>query len=633
MSELSVMNAMLYASANAGGFVTMANRALAAAQAAATNVGYDGVDWVPIIPVRPPDKGIPPVAPTIEPPVLELPDDPGPAPDVIPTSPIDAGPVPIDRNTAPHLEFAIKPSQLGPAPSAPTINTGFAFPEPPAALTGALPEAPVFGERLEPSKPEINLPEFMGRNPENVPDAPTDGVASMDAAYATQSLNSQTNADAYVDQWMDKNSPGHRVQMGLLTARLNALMEGGTGIKPAVEDAIYSRAREKNDREAARVRDAGYAEAASRGFTLPSGALMSGIARARQEAANNNLKAASDIVAMQAELEQKNLQFAVTTTIGLRTAMVSAATAYMGHVVSINGQAMDYAKSVFANIVELYNASVRVYSARVEAYKGYVAVYEAQIRGAMAKLDIYKGEIAALEAMTNVDRARADIYRARIDAISSLIGLYKAQIEAVLGRVTLEKTKLEIFQAQTQAYGAQAQAKNAEWSGYSAAMAGEETKAKIYSAQIAAFGTQVEAYKATIAALSAEQENITKSNAANAANYSALVQGYSAHVNAESERSRAHNDNNKAVLSAFDKEIAIFAGQTQLNLAQYKAENEAKVQNATGDLSAQVESARAKTQFGVTLAQLSNDGAKIYGQLAGAAMAGINTLSADVNNS
>ncbi|MCU9611831.1 hypothetical protein OEK97_28405, partial [Escherichia coli] len=77
---------------------------------------------------------------------------------------------------------------------------------------------------------------------------------------------------------------------------------------------------------------------AARGFTLPTGALTSALQQARQAGADNNAQAARDIVVLQAELEQKNLQFAITTSAGLRTMIVNASAAYMQHVVSIFSQ-------------------------------------------------------------------------------------------------------------------------------------------------------------------------------------------------------------------------------------------------------------------------------------------------------
>jgi len=628
MPALAIMNAMNYATANATGFVTLARGALSAAQGAVADAGFGEVVYVPASLPGAPSTPALPSAPAIDPVRMDLPMSPASPADALELPSLDLGHAPTFTALAPSTEFPTQPTQLGAAPGAPQIVTNFVFPDPPAALSTALPPAPTLPFRTEPATPEILLPSFDQRTPEHLGGAPTDGAEVMNQTYSMQSLLSQQNTDAYVDAWIEKHSPGHHEQMARLEARLTEAMQGGTGINPQVEDAIYARAQERNDVEAARVRDAAYGEAASRGFTLPTGALMAAIARARQDAANNNLKASSDIVVMKAEMEQKNFQFAISTSAQLRSTLLSAAQSYMGHVVSINGQAMDYAKSVFSNVVEIYNASVRAFSARVEAYRGYAAVYESQVRAASLKLDVYRGEIAALQAMTDVDQTRIEAYKTQIDAVASMIKLYQAQIDAVQGRASLEKLKLEVFQVQTQSFGAQVQAKNAEWGGYTARLGGEEAKMRMYGAQVGAYAAQVGAYKAVVDAKLSNIAAVSATNQANASMYNASVQSFVSQVSAETSKANAQNENNRSVINAFDREITGFMAQTNLALARYKAEAEVSLQNATGDLSAQTESARAKSQYGATLAQISNDGAKIYGQLAGSAMAGINTLVA-----
>ncbi len=633
MSALSVQNAVSYANANAAGFVGLANSALATANGAVASVDFSGVTWVPPTVPGTPSLSTMPSAPTIVAPTLTVPADPGAAPTLQLATLADPGAAPTLAVPLPTLSFPDKPnalvSNLG---SMPDINTSFTFPDAPASLSTTL-TVPTFTARTEPTAPQTLIPSFITQTITPVADAPTNGQALMDSAYSTETVVMQKNADAYVTAMMQQYNPNYATAMAAIETQLSAYLAGGTALKPAIENAIYERARSKNNADALRVRDTALNDAATRGFMLPSGALLSALQQARQGGADNNAKASTDIAIAQAEMEQKNLQFAVTTSANLRTSMVSAAMAYMGHVISINGQAMDYAKSVFTNLVEMYNASVRVYSARVEAYRGYTAIYEVQLKAAMASLDVYRAQIAALEAMTQVDRAKVEIYTAQIQGTMSMIALYRAQIEAVQGKVALEKTKLEIFQAQVQSYGAQVQAKNGEWSGYNAAMAGEEAKVRIYSAEVGAYNSQISAYTAKIGALVAQTDNITKVNSANAAMYGATVQAYTEKVRAASMLSTAQNENNRAIVVAYSAQMTGYETGARVQLAAYSAQAQASLANATGGLSAQVESARAKAQHGLALAQIAEGGAQIYGTLAAAAMSGLNTLAADISNS
>ncbi len=617
------------AEVNARGFVDLAKTQLTSSQESIRSIGYAPPQWTDVESTDAPNVDALPQTPKLSPITLNLPPEPDQPPDPRQATPIlDGQSMPVSKLAAPTLQTPNKPSGIGAAPLAPPINTSFAFPEPPAQLSNGLPQAPTFATRTEPTAPQIILPSFEAERPLHTADAPTDAAGQMQASYISTLLSSRANADAYVSAWIDRENPAHRAQLARLEAELERYLRGGTGIKEEVQDAIINRAREKQSRDAEATRLAAYSEAASRGFTLPSGALMSAVARARQEASNNVSKAITDLAVAQMEMEQRNLQFAVTTSANLRQTMVSASLNYMGQIVSLNSQAMDYAKSVFANVVELYNASVRVFSARVDAYRTYAAVHEAQIKAAMAKLEVYQAEIEALKALTDVDQTRASIYKIQVDAITSVIALYRAQIEAVQGRASLEKLKLEIFQTQTQAYGTQVQAKNAEWSAYNAELAGEESKIRMYNAQLAGFNAELDAYRAKIAAKTAESDAVIRENAAQTDRYQAMVQTYTARVNAESARAQAENDNNRQIITAFNAEMAGFELKTRVDLARYSTEAEVNIKNATGNLQGQVESSKGNLEYGKTLSDLSLQIGKIYSALGSAAMSGINTLVA-----
>ena len=117
--------------------------------------------------------------------------------------------------------------------------------------------------------------------------------------------------------------------------------------------------------------------------------------QARQNGADNNAAAAREIVAMQAEMEQKNLQFAVTTSAGLRTAMINATLGYMQSIVTLDGQASEYARSMVNALIETYTATVRTYSARLEGYRTDAQVFQSLIQAALAGIEVYKAEIQA----------------------------------------------------------------------------------------------------------------------------------------------------------------------------------------------------------------------------------------------
>lgn len=586
-------------------------------------LGYNGPTWTEIQPPDGPDVGQIPGLPTISPVSLTLPAAPTPPGALREAPPFSLGTTPANRYTAPPFVDPSKPSGLAAAPLAPEVNVNFDFPDAPDLL---IPVMPTFAEREAPNAPEVNLPDFTG----TMPDGPGDlSDPSGKLNGAEDKFNAYSDKlKSLASDWVNAQNPAHFAQLAKMEAKLDAYLNGGTGIQEEVETAIINRAREQQSRNAEATKQAVYEEAASRGFTLPNGALMSAVARARQEAANNVHKAITDLAVAQMEMEQKNLQFAISTSASLRTLMVNAAISWAGQLNALRDQAFEFVKTEVSTAIEIHNAAIRIYSARVDAYRTAASVYDTQIKVALSKIDVFRAQIEALKTQTDADQSKVSLYNAQIASLSAISSLYQSRVDAAKGRASLEKIKLEIYQAETQAFSSQVQAKNAEWSAYTAQLAGEEAKLRKYNAELQSYNYELDAYQKEIAAKIAEADAVSKENQTTTDRYQAMVQAYTATVDAESKRAMAENENNRQILTAFNAELVAFKAQTELALAQYTAQADANVKNSTGSLSAQVEAARGSLEYGKSIASITTEVGRAYSTLAGSAMSGINTLVA-----
>lgn len=545
-----------------------------------------------------------------------------------PISPIVPDSVPVFTDVPLPTNEPTKPSTLREfTERAPVINTSVELPSAPDLIPVY---APDIVSRTEPDAPQVMLPSFSATMPENNVAAPAELAGSFSAAYREAAPSTITMINGYVDAQLTKMNPRYHEQMGAIESQLDKYLKGGTGLSTKVEDAIYNRARERNEVEAARARNAAWSEAALRGFTLPTGALVSSVARARQEGANNNAKSATDIAVAQAEMEQKNLQFAVTTSTGLRTSVINAMLSYMQNATALNGQALDYAKTVLSSIIEMYNTSVKMYSAKLDAYKAEAAVYETRLKSAMAGVELYRVEVAALQAMTQVDHAKVEVYQARIAARGAEINVYKTQVEAVVAAASLEKLKLEMFQSTVQAYGAEVQAKTAEWNGYSAAWQGEVAKSNDFRAKAEAFRAKVDGYKANIEGQAKVAEGIAMNNKSIAESYTAAVNAYATEVRAKGEKAKVEVQNESQKVHAFQVKAQAELANAQAGVEYYRATSSVALEKARIIMQGQVEESNSVKAFGQTMAQLGTANATIHANLASAAMSGINTLAGEL---
>jgi hypothetical protein len=597
-------------------------------------LGYTDVSYVGAALPQPLGAPDPLKPPGQEPVNLELPTDPGDAPEFQDIPPPSAGDAPELDAEKPDLDIGSlrKPSQLADFnQSAPSVQTSFAVPVPGNALDQEV-EAPTLIDRVAPEKPQIMLPVFSGTPPIDTTVAPTNLEGRMNAAYRDISPIMVSAVNGHLDTMLTKYNPRFHEQMARIETQLAKYLDGGTGLKPAIEDAIYARSRSKQDAESRRARDTAYSEAASRGFTMPTGALMSAVQQSRQAAADNNAAAAREIVVMQAEMEQKNLQFAVTTSAALRSTLLNATLSYMQNLTAINGQALAYAKDILGAIIESYNTAVKAYSLKIELYKSEASVYEVRLKSAMAGVELYKAEIDALQALTNVDRAKVDVYQARIGALSAYVNMYKARVDATVSLAGLEKLKIDLFEAQVQAYSARVQAKNAEWQGYTAQLGGEMAKVQVYKAEVDAYGAKVQGFKSTVEAEAEVVRSIAMTNDARAKQYTATVGAFSAKVSAQAEVAKTQIENQRIGIVAFQAQSQAAIANAQLRNDHMKATTEVALQNASETLKAQLAQANYKLGVGQAIVNVAGLGMTARNTMAAAALSGMNTLAAQLQN-
>lgn len=626
---MSVETQISAAQAYAADIKSQADTAIAQMRSDISNIGFTLVSFtganLPDAPEIPETL----TAPTLSPVTLDLPEEPDTAPTFIPISEIETGVEPTLDATAPTLTLPTLPSQAAEFTVAPPdITTSFTFPDVPAALVNPFVDAPVLTERTEPTAPTIALPGFEGVAPTGDMTAPTDLSQQLIDAYDDVQPAMVATLRAHQADWLTTHNPEFFTQLGRIEDQLATYLAGGTGLSSDVEDAIYERAKDKEIAEARRATRAAYANAAARGFTIPDGAAFSQDARARQAASDNLARAANEIAIKQAEMEQANLQFAVTQSMSLRNAALSASLSYHSSLINVNGQALDYAKNVVANVVEVYNLTVRAFQARLEAYRAEAAVYDTRLKAALASLDVYRAEIQALEALTNVDRAKVDLYRARIGAIESLAQIYRTQVQTVVERASLEKLKVDLFKTRVEAYTATVQGKNAEYDGYRAAITGQEALVRIYGTQVDTYKAELDGFRAKIDAQATVIRAQAESNQALATRYKSELDAFSTVVDARGKKANLELDVQRAELNTFEVQARAQTETVRLQATVYESNARIILENTRLEVETLLKNAQMVVERAKTTAELGAALGRVYEGMAGAALSGMNTLVA-----
>lgn len=530
-------------------------------------------------------------------------------------------------------------------PTAPTMQT----------ITFTAPSAP---SELSVSLPNINIPQFSVADPGiNIPAAPSISIGPapqipdiaavpVPAAPAIPSLPPpsqlalSTVAVPQLDMresWVQRLSDIPELEMLEPTpytyARgpkyaselldniqqiIHRRLQGGSGLDPAVEQAIWGRARDR-ETQIALGNEADIArQAEALGYSLPPGVLTAQLTAARQTYYDKLSGLSRDVAIKQAELEQQNLKDAITSGMQLEAQLID-------YSYKIEQLAFEDAKTYAENAIQVYNTRLDQFRAVLSGYETYASVYKALIDGEMSKVEVYKAQLEAENTKAVINRTAVEAYKAQVEAGMAQIEIYRAQVGAAQTLVQLEQAKIGAAGEQIRAYVAQVNAETAKMEIYKTQVVAETSKADVFRARTQAFSAQVEA----------EAERAR----AHTSHFVALQQakagewdGYRARMAAEGERVKALATQSSAQLDGFRAQSAAVVAQAEIHTKQWEAN--IKQYEAQQSFALQASSINTSNVIATRSSRLdaAKAGAQVYAQLVASAY-GMMNASASIAHS
>jgi competence protein ComGC len=526
-------------------------------------------------------------------------------------------------------------------PSAPE-ELSLIIPTAPPAPDITVPPVPAALEMTIPDPPEYVEPQFTGTPPVFTAVMPTGLDERMRAEYLGVSPIMRDAATVALDTFLDREFPNYRAGMATLEARLATYLAGGTALSADVENAIFARTVDKTDTEARRAAQESWGKAARAGFTIPTAILLAQQGDIDQARRDNNVRAAIDIAIKQAELEQNNLQFAVTQSAGLRKVAIDASVAYYTGLVTINGQAVEYARSVVDSIVKAYDLATKQAETQARIYEAEARIYESKQKGAIAVFDAYTAQMKGYETRASVYLAQIKGFEAEVDAtvkapvaiFDAEIKGFEAEIKGVGAEVALQDARVRGFEAEIKGLDAQATAQAVVSKNYEAELRGVDAQVNVYEAhsknyeaglraveaQATIYNSDVNAYRARLEAVQSEAS--VYRSAVEAANgkaqlerlkielYQARVQAYVSQVNAltaEWQGFSAASQGRMAPVQASVERVRAYSAAASAHEAAIRGvtaeidavgrSNEAKAQSFSAEASAYNSYVQAKASF------------------------------------
>jgi len=550
-------------------------------------------------------------------PTLVLPSDPTPPPaDLVYVDPLVPSGFSPDETLLSGIPTV---ASLPTAPTMPDLQGEIAGIAAPVLVAISIPDAPVYSP-----------PEFLGSAPTFNATMPTDLDDTFRTNFETIGPTLRGVVNDQLDGFIDREFPQFRTGMSAIEARLATYLTGGSALTPAVEDAMFNRTIDKTNAEGRRASQEAWGKGARAGFSIAGATLLSQQQDIDQDRRAKNAMAATEIYVKQAELEQSNLQFAVTKSSELRKIALDASLSYYSGLVQINAQALQYARDIVDQIVKAFDIAAKYAETQARIYEADAAVYRAKVDGAIQVIHAYEAAVNAEMAKANVNRSVVEAYTARINAVRAEADVYRAAVDAIVSLAGLERIKVELYDARVKAFGSQVNAFTARWQGYEAAVKGQSARMEVNVGHSREYEAASNAYSAIVRGRSEAVKSVSENNRQLIDTYRAKVDAFATLQHAKAEAVQIDVGIYKATIEAFIARATAIMEEKKSEVTVYEVGLRGLIENAKLILQHQEEVNKLNVARATGLVTLAGTIGANYGHLAQAALNGMNALGASI---
>ena len=485
---------------------------------------------------------------------------------------------------------------------------------PPALVPGDVPARPTIDDTVVlPSKPTVTLPDLPVLDTLTIPAfsfpvLPTFDVDAPEFDGAT--------AVPTVLQWAE---PEYRtVILDEVVARLRQMWAGGSGLPPAVEQAMWERAASREDLTLQRAVREVVVDFSSRGFTMPTGMQAARVDALMEEGLIRKQGLQRELTIQVAQWQIENLRFACERAVAAENVFVS---------LFENGanRMFEAAKLHVQLQLDVMNAQIALFNARQSAYQVRAQVYKAQLDAALASVELYKAQLQGEIAKGQINEQRVKTFAAVVDSLRLHVEMYKAEMEGAKTKSDVVRNQIDAYKADVSAYAERLSADKARYEVFESQVRGEMAKANLVDAEARAFAAIVQGKAAQIDAGAKQVDAAVNMQRAQLEAFKAQVEGERARIVAQeatiTAAARAFEADTQRMVAEANSQgevarVEIAAQETVLrtNVAMYEA--------ATRSIIAQIETMINKARVQLeALAQAGDIGAT----LAAGAMAGVST--------
>lgn len=470
----------------------------------------------------------------------------------------------------------------------------------PDAPAFTLPDDPTLYAITLPPVPDLQIPQFAGVRPAIDLQAPTDGIA-----WAYQSYD--------------------RGQVDEIRGQLSAMRIDGLALPPDIEQAIFDRARGREDALTLQQEQEVTRALAARGLRNPGGLLLKALQEVRGRARLTSSGASRDIGIEIARQNIEAIRFAISQGIAFESALLQ------DHLAT-QGLLLDAAKAVHSALVETFNGQVVLHNAQWEGFRVEAQVHETMIRALAVEVDAYKAQVDAQKAIGDVNESLVRAYGEKVRSLSALADMHRAQVEAAKAKGEINVQRLEQVRLRLQAYGIDIDAYAKQWDAHRVQVEAEATGLRYYETLGNVFGQRVSAWRGQVEAQQTRAQTQIAKNGQQIDLFRATLAGVATRV-------QAQTGNVDAITRVFQSQTGLYAAQGQVSSAESAAgdrNNELRLNQSRLAFEGAARNAEVAGNFALKKADLAIEAhrgaAQVAGQLTASVLSGVN-MSAGTSQS
>lgn len=469
----------------------------------------------------------------------------------------------------------------------------------------APPEAPVVGEVEVPAAPVITLPPVPVLTELEIPDFEGLTMPAFSAALPEFS----GTAIPGILMWSEPTYSSEVLDE--VVEQIRVLWSGGSGIPPAVEQAMVERATAREDVIVEREVNAVSEEFSRRGFTAPPGMAAARVDQIRQEGMVKKLGLNRELTIEFAKFQIENVRFAIQQGVAAENVFVNIFN-------NAAARLFEAAKFRVESQITIYNAQVALFNARMNGYQIQAQVFDTLVKAEVTKIEVFKAEVEAQIARGQLNEQQVKVYAARVDALRTQIEIFKAQMQGASVQSEVVRNRIEAYKGEVQAYAERVAAEKIRFDAYDSQVKAEVGKAGIIDAEARAFAALIQGKSAEADIGIKRAELVLQRNRT-------AVEAFAADISAERARVEAQLGVIDTRARAYVADTQRYAAVAQAQGAQASvrvAAKEAELRTNVAFYQAQIQAWVGSMEQQIRQASLVVESLKSAGQIASTLAAG-----------